>query len=112
LEKTLSSYLRFNELDLNTAIVSDGKPESGVLPRQVTPRKTKIWSVVNDEGEELGEVRWYGPWRQYCYFQKPDIIMSAGCLEEITNFLRHQMSERKQPKMTTDVRAYGLGPLW
>jgi hypothetical protein len=32
-------------------------------------RKTSIWECRNkSSGTVLGEVRWYGAWRQYCYF--------------------------------------------
>lgn len=99
----MTSYLRFLELDLNTAIVSDGVPHDGVLPRAVKPRKTKIWAVMNDSNEELGDIRWYGPWRQYCYFQKPEIIMSEGCLREIVDFIKARMEERKNAKRKLSV---------
>lgn len=60
-----------------------------VIPN--VPRKTKIWSVVNDLGQEIGEISWHNPWRAYCYFQKPEIVMSERCLEKIINFIHTTM---------------------
>ena len=59
--------------------------------------KTTIWSIRNiKSGEELGKVKWYGPWRQYCFFLSQPSVYSAGCLEDIVSFIRTLMDERKK----------------
>ena len=51
--------------------------------------KTSVWSVRNNtSGVHLGEVRWNGPWRQYCYFPNARAVYSSGCLEDIASFMR------------------------
>ncbi len=46
--------------------------------------KKSIWACLNKNSETpLGEVRWYGAWRQYCYFPTTQAIYSAGCLADI-----------------------------
>lgn len=56
-------------------------------------RKTRIWMVNSTSGSFLGEVRWYGPWRAYCFFPDAGTIYNAGCLDDITRFCRSKTSE-------------------
>ena len=57
-------------------------------------RKTSRWSVWNHHyGEKLGEIRWYAPWKQYCFFGG-DLIFSRGCLEDIAQMLANLAQER------------------
>ena len=58
--------------------------------------KTAIWQVRNSAGHGiLGEVKWYGSWRQYCFFPNGSCVFSAGCLDDIRCFIHRQMNERK-----------------
>jgi len=51
-------------------------------------RKTEIYSCRNKRTDtELGVIRWHGPWRQYCYFPTVQAVYSAGCLQDITDFI-------------------------
>jgi len=51
-------------------------------------RKTGIYSCRNLKSDaELGEVRWYGPWRGYCYFPSVQAVYSASCLQDIADFI-------------------------
>lgn len=53
--------------------------------------KTSVWSCRNrSDGYELGEVKWHGPWRQYCYFPSGPAVYSKGCLEDIAHFMEAQ----------------------
>ena len=48
---------------------------------------TKIWNVQPIAGNaELGKVKWYAPWRTYCYFPNPFTIYDTNCLFEIAEF--------------------------
>ena len=50
--------------------------------------KTGVYSCRNNRSEaELGEIRWHGPWRQYCYFPTVQAVYSAGCLADIQEFM-------------------------
>ena len=52
------------------------------------PPKTERWECKNARnGTVLGEVKWYGPWRQYCYFPIVQAVYSNGCLKDIAHFI-------------------------
>lgn len=57
--------------------------------------KTKIWSVDTQTGLVLGEIRWYGPWRRYCFFPSDGTLFDASCLIEITAFIHSHMEARR-----------------
>ena len=42
----------------------------------------------NNSQTVLGIVKWYAPWRQYCYFDERAAVYSAGCLDDVADFLR------------------------
>jgi hypothetical protein len=49
--------------------------------------KTQHFDVVNRRAEFLlGQIRWYGAWRQYCFFPNHDGIFNKGCLDTIAEF--------------------------
>lgn len=57
--------------------------------------KTSVWSCrMNLTGDELGIVKWYPAWRQYCYFPTGPVVYSAGCLRDIDKFIGQLMDER------------------
>jgi hypothetical protein len=58
--------------------------------QDVAGRTTTIWAVRGDEGDFLGDVRWWGAWRQYVFQPQPHTIFHGGCLEDITAFLKKQ----------------------
>ncbi len=65
-------------------------------PEHRSRRRTQRWTVTNAEnGSSLGEVRWYGAWRQYCFVVMTatavEYIFSRGCLHELANFINDQM---------------------
>lgn len=51
----------------------------------VTPpgRITLVVEVRSARGAYLGSLKWYGAWRQYCFFPAPDCIFNVGCLDTI-----------------------------
>jgi len=60
--------------------------------------KTLVWSCRNNKNDEqLGEVRWYTPWRKYCYFPTVVAAYSAGCLSDIHSFIEALQKERITP---------------
>ena len=59
-------------------------------------RKTTIWDVRSGEQQVLlGQIRWYAPWRRYCYSPAGPQWMDAACLTEAVAFLTKQMDARK-----------------
>ncbi len=47
-------------------------------------RKTHDYLVRNrHSGDMLGVIRWYGPWRQFCFFPRGETVWSRGCLADI-----------------------------
>jgi hypothetical protein len=49
--------------------------------------KTFVYAVMNRESQDvLGYIKWYGPWRQYCFFPEPTCVFSVGCMLDIVNF--------------------------
>ncbi len=59
--------------------------------------KTHIFAVVNkNSGTQLGEIRWYASWRCYVFLNSTDIILSAGCMEDIIGFIKMAEEWRKK----------------
>ena len=65
---------------------------------ETTPKpKTKVYSVVNKKsGYRIGEIKWHGPWRQYCLFPEDETIFNNGCMHDIIEFITKLMEERKK----------------
>jgi hypothetical protein len=58
------------------------------VKRELT--KIKIWSCRNNSTRsELGEVKWYAPWKQYCFYHRVGIpsVFSADCLRDVADFI-------------------------
>lgn len=52
--------------------------------------RTSVWAVVNiKSGTTLGLIKWYGPWRQYCFLPTShlELVFSSGCLDDINKFI-------------------------
>ena len=59
--------------------------------------KTSVWDCKNvTSHDKLGEIRWYSPWRQYCFYPTGPAVYSAGCLSDIKNFIA-QLTQEKNP---------------
>jgi hypothetical protein len=57
---------------------------------------TKIIGVVNiHHDEEIGEIKWFGKWRQYCFYPSPDTIWNTGCMKDICEVINDLMNKRK-----------------
>lgn len=68
-----------------------------LFEQAVSNRKTKVVLVSSkSSGVELGWIKWYGAWRQYCFYPATDTIFSKGCLQEIEEYITALMDERKK----------------
>ena len=58
--------------------------------------KTEVYIVTNKNNQGyLGEIKWHGPWRQYCFYPYKSTIYSVGCMEYINKFINKLMEARK-----------------
>jgi hypothetical protein len=49
--------------------------------------KTKIYQVMDEVGNHLGDIKWYAPWRKYAFFPEIDTLYEQDCLRDIAKFL-------------------------
>jgi len=61
--------------------------------------KTEVYNILSKhQGYVIGHIRWYGPWRQYCFYTAPNCVFNTGCLQDIQDFIGELMTERKRVK--------------
>ena len=59
-------------------------------------RATSITNVESkSSGALLGQIRWHGPWRQYCFMPEPRTIFNVGCMADIEHQIGELMAERR-----------------
>lgn len=57
--------------------------------------KTSITAVESkSRGSLLGIIKWYGPWRQYCFYPCFDTVFNNTCLNDISRFMENLMKNR------------------
>lgn len=67
--------------------------------------KTTVWACHNNRsGAKLGVVKW-GPWRAYAYYPTTQAVYSAGCLDDISAFVRQLEAKRKKRLKAEKERA-------
>ena len=50
--------------------------------------RTDVYTVISRQsGFKLGEIKWYGAWRQYAFFPCGETIWNKTCLADIQKFL-------------------------
>jgi len=61
--------------------------------------KTSVYSIQSKfDGFELGAVKWYPNWRQYCFFPAAECIWSVDCLTDLKNFVEIENTKQKEAK--------------
>ena len=66
--------------------------------------KTKLVKVISKRlNIVLGEIRWYGPWRQYAFHPLDKRVWNNGCLEDVKAVIKWLMDERRGIKPRTIV---------
>jgi len=61
--------------------------------------KTKIIEIWTKKHKcLLGEIRWYGCWRQYCFYPSYGTIFNRTCMDDIIEQINILMDERKNVK--------------
>jgi hypothetical protein len=71
-------------------------PYINFVERPDQKRKTMVWWIVSkSSGSVLGKIKWYGAWRQYCFYPENYTIFNTGCMESINEFIKEQMAARR-----------------
>lgn len=56
--------------------------------------KTHVVQVVNRKNKVLlGTIKWYGSWRQYCFYPESNKIFNRNCLSDIESVIRYMNAE-------------------
>jgi len=59
--------------------------------------KTYIISVINiHDGVCVGQIKWFGRWRKYCFFPNKDTVFDSKCLSDISGFMDRLMQDHKE----------------
>ena len=81
--------------------MSEADKYIGFRIKQVKP-KTLVHEVFSkDNDETIGVVKWYPPWRHYCFFPCADTVFSDRCMLRIGEFVKsaneaHEEARRKR----------------
>lgn len=58
--------------------------------------KTDVYNIISKDDEcRIGQIRWLGRWRKYCFFPDPNTVYENVCLGEISSFIKELMEKRK-----------------
>jgi len=69
--------------------------------------KTAVLEVINIKSNQaLGIIKWYPPWRQYCFFPNQTTIWSNGCLSEVIEIIKGLMCARELSKIKLHEKPY------
>lgn len=63
-------------------------------------QKTPILRIFSKNGISsfLGEIKWYGAWRKFCFFPHDNTIWDNKCLNDLTEFLKNYNRKWKESK--------------
>jgi hypothetical protein len=71
--------------------------------KEDTGKTKKYFVFTKDEfpsvSLKLGEIKWFGRWRQYAFFPEPETVFEHQCLKDIVAFMEGLMLERKMNKL-------------
>jgi len=67
-------------------------------------RTTTVWICKNSSGILLGSIKWFGKWRQYCFFPENDTVFNTGCMSDITDFINQLKEECKKKVSNCDAK--------
>jgi hypothetical protein len=58
--------------------------------------KTEIWNIISKTSEFiLGQIRWDGAWRQYCFYPSPRTVFNPSSMEDISKQIKELMAKRR-----------------
>ena len=63
--------------------------------------KTTVWHILNRRsGFNLGTIRWYPRWRQYCFFTRDGCVFNGSCMFDIIAFIGQLSKANKEGIVT------------
>lgn len=66
------------------------------IQRYYPARKTEVYNVRSkSQGSTLGQIKWYSPWRQYCFMPSPQCVFNVGCMGDIIALIEELREERR-----------------
>ena len=73
---------------------------------QKQKRITKWFTVYNEvTKDDIGEIKWNGAWRQYCFYPDYSTHWARGCLKEIVEFMEELMEQTKTTQKTSTTNS-------
>ena len=58
--------------------------------------KTEIWNILSKpSGLVLGEIKWYGAWRQYCFWPSSRCVFNIDCMDDVKKMIRGLMKQKR-----------------
>lgn len=67
------------------------------ITEEILPnRKTLIYNIINNNNLKIGQIRWYGPWRKFCFYPDSDTIWDNKCLQDVLNIINDYNSKWRQ----------------
>lgn len=65
----------------------------------VPRRKTPIITVISKGGGyALGYIKWFGRWRQFCFFPRHHTIFNRQCMQDIQDVIDELHKERARAR--------------
>ena len=69
-----------------------------IVKETLENRKTPIYHIETLGGLYLGEIKWYGAWRKFCFFPNKETIWDNKCLKLVIDFLDRINKEWRESK--------------
>lgn len=64
-----------------------------------TGRKTAIYEISENAGNAiLGHIKWYAPWRGFCWFPACETVFDVGCLSQIIFWIRGLNTQHEEKR--------------
>lgn len=71
-----------------------------ILPvEQIPPKhwKTRLWNIMTVDGHyHIGQIKWFGRWRRYCFFPVDQTVFEQDCLRDIADFIEQKTKEHRE----------------
>ncbi len=93
--KTIKNVDKYRVAYLGQWIVVDNEYFQ-VTEEKLENRKTPIYHIISKRSNlEIGQIKWYGAWRKYCFFPDEYTVWDRKCLKELIDFL-DEINKRKR----------------
>ena len=62
-------------------------------------RKTPIYYIFEHNTNCIGEIKWYAPWRKFCFYPDKDTVWDSKCLTDLLEQLDKINLEYKEKRL-------------